>query len=81
MSFCYLLKMPLVVSLETRTCRVMLLQAELLVRDVVLLEGLEQHEAGEAIFDDTISQAVVEVAKAIQDLHVEDKHQRHHMVG
>ena len=43
----------------------MLLQVELLVRDVVLLEGLMQYEAGEAIFGDAILQAVVEVARAI----------------
>ena len=57
----------------------MLLQVELLVRDVVLLEGLVQYEAGEAIFGDAILQAVVEVARAIQDL--TDEYQRNHTRG
>ena len=34
----------------------MLLQAELLIRDIVLLEALEQRETGEAVFDDSILQ-------------------------
>ena len=51
----------------------MLLQAELLIRDVVLLLGLEQCETGEAVFDDAISQAVVEIARATQDL-ADDHH-------
>ena len=53
----------------------MLLQAELLVRDVVLLEGLLQPENGEAIFGKATLQAVVEIARAAQD------HHRHHMRG
>ena len=57
----------------------MLLQAELLIRDIVLLEALEQCETGEAVFDNAISQAVLKVVRAIQDL--ADEHQRRHITG
>lgn len=52
----------------------MLLQAELLVRDIVLLEGVVQPEVGEDIL-----QAVLQVAIATQ--HLADEHYRLHMRG
>ena len=57
----------------------MLLQVELLVRDVVLLEGLLQPENGEATFGEATLQAVVEIARAAQDL--ANEHHRNHMRG
>ena len=55
----------------------MLLQTELLVRDVMLLEGLVEHDGGEALLGGDILQAVSGVARAVREL--ADEHQKDHV--
>ena len=56
-----------------------LLQTDLLVRDVVLVEGLVEHDDGETLLGDDILQAVSGVARAVREL--SDEHQKHHRSG
>ena len=56
-----------------------LLQTDLLVKDVVLIEGLVEHDDDETLLGDDIVQAVSGVARAVREL--SDEHQKHHMSG
>ena len=55
------------------------MQTDLLVTNVVLVEGLVKHDDGETLLGDDISQAVSGVARAVREL--ADEHQEHHVSG
>ena len=54
-----------------------LLQTDLLVRDVMLVEGLVEHDDGETLLCDEKLQAVSGVARAVREL--SNEHQKHHV--